>query len=121
MSVAHRFKPPINRAAFFVLGAATKSARLQESCGNRQPGKVDRAMPPENGRLLSAGDSEPFPNLPHNFVNLKREHGVRFFFQLGTPSGQDSVLARFVWCETEFVGNLLYRRFPGFEIHRSIL
>ena len=29
-------------------------------------------------------------------------------------------MARFIWFETEFVNNLLYRRFPDLEIHRSI-
>jgi hypothetical protein len=70
--------------------------------------------------LSSTDVRGPCPYFPHDLVNSIRRQRVRFFFQLGTPCGQDSVLARIRWCETEFVGNLPYRRFPGIEIHRSI-
>lgn len=81
------------------------------------PSRIDSSRP-ATGRLFSSADvSEPFPCLPHDVVDLERGQRERLFFQLGTPCGQDFVLARFLGFVIGFLGDLLYRRIPSFEIH----
>jgi hypothetical protein len=64
--------------------------------------------------FLPAGGSQPFPDFPHDFVNSEGGQGGWFFPQLGTPSGQNSVLAPFHWLPIGFINDLLYLGFPVF-------
>ena len=70
------------------------------------------------GRVHRMTAGNRLPNFPHDLVNLIRVQGGRLFLQLGTPGGQDSVLAGIISCETEFLSKLVDRRFPDTEIHR---
>ena len=83
-----------------------------------------QSSPPARGSVHSAtisstGHTEPCSYLSHDLVNLKRQQGGRFFFQLRTPCKKDSGLARFRWWKNNFVGDLLYRSFPWSKIHRT--
>jgi len=70
--------------------------------------------------MMADGD-EPRPDLADDVVDLERLQERWLFFQLGTPGGQESLPAGFLWLPIGFIRNLRNRWFPLLHIHRLFL